>query len=96
MRRRACEALAEAIVETLEVALDNGGSSIDDYRDARGERGSMQDEFLVHTRRGPAMPALRHGDPADRRRRALDLLLPGLPDAAAPAPAEPGARAARR
>ena len=29
-----------------------GGASIDDYRDARGERGSAQDEFLVHTREG--------------------------------------------
>ncbi len=37
-----------------------GGSSIDDYRDARGERGSMQDEFLVHTREGE--PCLRCGE----------------------------------
>jgi formamidopyrimidine-DNA glycosylase len=36
--------------------LSNGGSSIDDYRDARGERGSMQDEFLVHTRAGEPCP----------------------------------------
>ena len=36
------------------------GSSIDDYRDARGERGSMQDEFLVHTREGE--PCLRCGE----------------------------------
>ena len=40
--------------------LANGGSSIDDYRDARGERGSMQDEFLVHTREGE--PCLRCGE----------------------------------
>jgi len=52
MKLEHCEDLAEAIVETLEVALANGGSSIDDYRDARGEMGSMQDEFLVHTREG--------------------------------------------
>ena len=52
MRPEHCEALRDAIVETLEVALDHGGSSIDDYRDARGERGSMQDEFLIHTREG--------------------------------------------
>jgi formamidopyrimidine-DNA glycosylase len=54
MRLEHCEDLAEAIVETLEVALSAGGSSIDDYRDARGEMGSMQDEFLVHTREGQA------------------------------------------
>lgn len=56
MRPEHCEALRESIVETLEVALAQGGSSIDDYRDARGERGSMQDEFLVHTREGRECP----------------------------------------
>jgi formamidopyrimidine-DNA glycosylase len=52
MRAEHCEALVEGIVEALEAGLANGGSSIDDYRDARGERGLMQDEFLVHTREG--------------------------------------------
>ncbi len=52
MRAEHCEALVEGIVEALEAGLAHGGSSIDDYRDARGERGSMQDEFLVHTREG--------------------------------------------
>jgi formamidopyrimidine-DNA glycosylase len=52
MRPEHCEALVEGIVEALEAGLANGGSSIDDYRDARGEMGSMQDEFLVHTREG--------------------------------------------
>jgi formamidopyrimidine-DNA glycosylase len=47
-----CEALRRAIVEALEAGLANGGASIDDYRDLRGEQGSMQDEFLVHTREG--------------------------------------------
>jgi formamidopyrimidine-DNA glycosylase len=44
--------LVEGIVGALEAGLDHGGASIDDYRDARGERGSMQNEFLVHTREG--------------------------------------------
>ena len=52
MRPEHAEALREAIVETLEIALANRGSSIDDYRDLRGERGSMQEEFVVHTREG--------------------------------------------
>jgi formamidopyrimidine-DNA glycosylase len=52
MRREHCEALVEGIVGALEAGLANGGSSIDDYRDARGERGRMQEEFLVHTREG--------------------------------------------
>ncbi len=54
------EDLTEGIIEALELALDNGGSSIDDYRDARGERGSMQNEFLVHTREGE--PCVRCGE----------------------------------
>ena len=64
-----------------------------------GERGSMQDEFLVHTREGE--PCLRRertpaaSDPADRGRPALDLLLPGLPGAPAAAAAGEG-RSGRR
>jgi len=50
------EALHEGIVEALEEGLRNGGASIDDYRDSRGEQGSMQDEFLVHTRAGEECP----------------------------------------
>ena len=60
MRSEHCEALRDGIVEALELALANRGSSIDDYRDARGERGSMQDEFLVHTREGE--PCMRCGE----------------------------------
>jgi formamidopyrimidine-DNA glycosylase len=56
MRLEHCEDLCEGIVAALEAGLDRGGSSIDDYRDARGERGTMQDEFLVHTREGQACP----------------------------------------
>jgi formamidopyrimidine-DNA glycosylase len=56
MRADHRQALVEGVVEALEAGLANGGSSIDDYRDARGERGSMQDEFLVHTREGQDCP----------------------------------------
>jgi formamidopyrimidine-DNA glycosylase len=52
MKPEHLEALRDAVVAALEAGIDAGGSSIDDYRDARGERGSMQDEFLVHTREG--------------------------------------------
>jgi len=45
-------ALRDAVVAALEAGIDAGGSSIDDYRDARGDKGTMQDEFLVHTREG--------------------------------------------
>ena len=56
MRAEHWEALREGIVEALELGLLNGGASIDDYRDARGEKGSMQEEFLVHTREGKSCP----------------------------------------
>lgn len=45
-------ALRNGVVEALERGLDLGGASIDDYRDAHGEQGSMQNEFLVHRREG--------------------------------------------
>jgi formamidopyrimidine-DNA glycosylase len=56
MRLEHCEALRAGIVKALEAGLDHGGASMDDYLDARGERGSMQDEFLVHTREGEPCP----------------------------------------
>ncbi|HEU4906950.1 MAG TPA: bifunctional DNA-formamidopyrimidine glycosylase/DNA-(apurinic or apyrimidinic site) lyase [Solirubrobacterales bacterium] len=48
--------LRDAIVAALEAGIDGGGASIDDYRDGRGEKGRMQDEFLVHTREGEPCP----------------------------------------
>jgi formamidopyrimidine-DNA glycosylase len=56
MRPEHWERLRAGIVETLEAGLANGGASIDDYRDARGEEGTMQNEFLVHTREGLPCP----------------------------------------
>jgi formamidopyrimidine-DNA glycosylase len=50
-------ALRDAVVAALEAGIDNGGSSIDDYRDGRGEKGTMQNEFLVHTREGEPCPS---------------------------------------
>jgi formamidopyrimidine-DNA glycosylase len=50
------EALHGGIVAALEAGIDGGGASIDDYRDGRGEKGRMQDEFLVHTREGQPCP----------------------------------------
>jgi formamidopyrimidine-DNA glycosylase len=56
MKPEHAEALRLGIIAALEAGLANGGASMDDYLDARGERGSMQDEFLVHTREGKACP----------------------------------------
>jgi len=50
------KALRDGIVAALEAGIDGGGASIDDYRDGRGEKGRMQDEFLVHTREGEPCP----------------------------------------
>lgn len=52
MKPEHLDSLRDAVVAALEAGIDAGGSSIDDYRDARGEKGTMQDEFLVHTREG--------------------------------------------
>lgn len=51
------EALRAAVVAALEAGIYGGGASIDDYRDGRGEKGTMQDEFLVHTREGEPCPS---------------------------------------
>jgi len=56
MRSEHLEALRDGVVAALEAGIDAGGSSIDDYRDARGEKGTMQNEFLVHTREGEECP----------------------------------------
>ena len=50
------QAQADAVVAALEAGIERGGASIDDYRDGRGEKGAMQDEFLVHTREGEPCP----------------------------------------
>jgi formamidopyrimidine-DNA glycosylase len=64
LRRADFERLHAGIVETLEIGLARQGSSIDDYLDANGERGSMQDEFLIHRREG--LPCPRCGAPVTK------------------------------
>jgi len=56
MKPEHLEALRDGVVAALEAGIDGGGASIDDYRDGRGEKGGMQDEFLVHTREGEPCP----------------------------------------
>jgi formamidopyrimidine-DNA glycosylase len=60
MRSEHLEALRDAVIAALEAGIEGGGASIDDYRDGRGEKGTMQDEFLVHTREGE--PCRRCGE----------------------------------
>ena len=46
------DAVAQAVQDALTAGLAAGGATIDDFRNAEGVRGSFQDEFLVHRRRG--------------------------------------------
>ncbi len=64
MKAEHAERLVKGIVGALEAGLNHGGASMNDYLDSRGERGSMQDEFLVHTREGEEC---RRGDGEIRR-----------------------------
>jgi formamidopyrimidine-DNA glycosylase len=57
MRPEHLAALRDAVVAALQAGIDAGGSSIDDYRDGRGEKGTMQERFLVHTREGEPCPS---------------------------------------
>ena len=57
LTRAQCDALAGAVRSALEAGIDAGGATIDDFRHADGVRGSFQDEFLVHRRRGEPCPA---------------------------------------
>jgi formamidopyrimidine-DNA glycosylase len=61
LRRGEVERLHAGIVEALEAGIARQGASIDNYRDANGARGSMQDEFLIHLREGK--PCVRCGRP---------------------------------
>jgi formamidopyrimidine-DNA glycosylase len=64
MRAEHLEVLRDGIVAALMAGIEEGGASIDDYLDSRGEAGTMQDEFLVHTREGEPCP--RCGEPIRR------------------------------
>jgi formamidopyrimidine-DNA glycosylase len=56
LRRDELARLRDAIVETLEAGIESFGASIDRYRDANGERGEMQNRFLIHLREGEPCP----------------------------------------
>jgi formamidopyrimidine-DNA glycosylase len=61
LRRAEVERLHAGIIGALEAGIARQGASIDNYRDADGARGSMQDEFLIHLREGE--PCVRCGRP---------------------------------
>lgn len=57
LSRPRCERLAAAVRATLERALDAGGTTLRDFRDAHGTAGAFQDEVRVYGRAGRACPA---------------------------------------
>jgi len=52
LKRAQFESLADAVRAALTAGLAAGGATIDDFRHADGVKGSFQNEFLVHLRRG--------------------------------------------
>lgn len=64
LRRSEAEALHRAIRVTLAEAIEAGGSSISDFRDARGRPGYFQHRFRVYERAG--QPCFSCGAPIRR------------------------------
>ena len=56
LTRAQCEALRDAVVESLRAGIEAKGATIDDFRDPDGVSGSFQDRFLVHLREGEPCP----------------------------------------
>jgi formamidopyrimidine-DNA glycosylase len=68
LRKPQIAALRDAVVDSLNAGIDAKGASIDDYRHVDGARGSFQDRFLVHLRKGK--PCVRCGTPIEKMRAA--------------------------
>jgi formamidopyrimidine-DNA glycosylase len=56
LSRSRLELLHASMVEVLEAAIAAGGSSISDYVDARGEKGSFQQQHQVYGKHGQPCP----------------------------------------
>jgi formamidopyrimidine-DNA glycosylase len=52
LSRKSVRRLHESLRESLELAIQNRGSSVDTYRDAWGETGNQQERLLVYGRAG--------------------------------------------
>ena len=57
--RTRCDALAAAVKQTLQLAINAGGSTLRDYVGSDGRAGYFQDQFLVYGRAGA--PCMRCG-----------------------------------
>lgn len=54
--RAECSRIAHAVRAVLARAIESGGSSLLDYRDAEGNRGAFQESFSVYERDGEPCP----------------------------------------
>jgi len=52
LSRKSVQRLHDSLRESLQVAIENRGSSVDTYRDAWGEVGGQQEKLLVYGRAG--------------------------------------------
>ncbi|HUZ86400.1 MAG TPA: bifunctional DNA-formamidopyrimidine glycosylase/DNA-(apurinic or apyrimidinic site) lyase [Candidatus Baltobacterales bacterium] len=52
LSRKSAHRLHDSLRESLQVAIENRGSSVDTYRDAWGELGGQQEKLLVYGRAG--------------------------------------------
>ena len=77
--RPRADRLAAAVRATLARAVELGGSTLRDFRDAHGAAGEFQLAGARLRPRRRAVRALRRHGPAHRPGRAGDLLLPRLP-----------------
>ena len=66
-------------VDILATAIRLKGSSISDYVDADGQRGSFQQQHQVYGRAGDPCPTCGTPDPPDRGGTARDALLSEVP-----------------
>jgi formamidopyrimidine-DNA glycosylase len=57
LRASAWDRLARAVQQVLRHAIDNGGTTLRDFRDVRGEAGRNQDELKVYGRAGAPCPS---------------------------------------
>ena len=62
-----CARLAEAVKETLQLAIAAGGSTLRDFVDSDGKPGYFQQQYLVYGRTG--LPCLRCGTPIRQLRQ---------------------------
>ena len=73
------ERVYHAMREVLAEAIESRGSSVSNYVDAEGRKGSFQLAHRVYRRTGRTLRQLRRGDQADRGRAARDAFLSEMP-----------------